>query len=218
MSKIKVGDITIENGSISYSQSMTVNNGSMSFTQSSSSQQIQHSASSHTTIPNATAPVQKNNGDTLLNQLPSNKWLYVGGGFASIVVGVIALPFSFIGVPFVGTGIGLLVLGLIKTLQTNKQKSLTDKKDAEMGKENEQTLLNFFEQNNKNWMFEELEKNNVLPVEPLLLTLKVLVDDGQVIEDMNEETGEWFYHLNNEHKKESDQPLSLENRLKNMRS
>ena len=221
MSKMKVGEITIENGKISFSQQ-------------SSSQTIQTSTTTTTTIPHENSfahPVAQQSTDApstdeLLDKLPSNKVVLYGGGLSLLGIGALLLanPFSLplfvslAGVPLVSVGGGACVLGLMKGQRQKTKAKIQAKEDGKVKEENQDKLLAFFRGNERQWKFEELEKENILETEALLITLKILVDENRIIEDMDTSTGEWFYIINKEHKKESTQPQTLEDRLKNMRS
>ena len=221
MSKLKVGDITIENGSISFS-----NHSSSQSVQTSTQQSMGSFGQPHSAVP--PQQFQKidsthNSSEDLISKIPDNKALLFGIGGVFTAVGASVLYFtqgviSLVAFPLLSIGIGGFILSFVKGRYQAKKLAIQDEKDSKIKKQNEEAVLEFFRKNDQQWTVEDIDSKKLMSSENLLITLKLLVDTQRLIEDMDPQTGNWFLILNKEHKKESAQSLTLEERLNNMRS
>ena len=206
MSKLKVGNITIENGQIS-------------FQQQSSSQQVQQTGlPSH--VPQTQLPEQANLAETI-ERLPNSNVLWFGGGALSICAGVVVpmiYPLlSLLAIPMLSLGIFLVGVGVLKIRFKNNKTRETKTKIQHAQKEHKELLLNLLKKKNIEWTFEQIEENVALQQQEILLALKSCIEEQLIEEELNTDTAEWFYVLQKEKFKER-QPQSLDERLKNLKS
>ena len=199
MSKLKVGDITIENGSISFSQHQTTQ------TTHSHPQEI------------AQKPQQESSLKETMANIPGSPFLWTGTAIVSPVIGagilVFANPFFKIhAVPLIFFGILSFGVVFVKKSHTKTlaQKAKTHKQNLLL--EHKNTLRSVLKNNSEAWTFEKLSDETKLSQEDLLLALKAYVDEKQVEEELDTTTGDWYY-VWQEPQKELVRPKSLDERL-----
>ena len=200
MSKLKVGDITIENGSISFSQQQTTS--------------IETPASHHT-------PHEESNLKETMASIPGSPILWIGASIVSPIIGValwfyaasllliLAPPLFFFGMFSAG-------VALVKRshTRTTKQKTLMQKKHLLL--ENKKKVLSTLKNQNERWTFENISEKLDLQQEDLLIALKACVDEKQVEEELDTDTGDWYY-VWQESEKKYVRPKSLDERLQEMK-
>ena len=206
MSKLKVGNITIESGQISFQQ------------QSSSQQVQQTNLPSH--VPQTQLPEQASLTETI-DKLPNSNVLWFGGGALAVCAGVVVpmmyplLP--FLAIPIVSLGFFFFGVGVLKIRFKNNKKIETKAKIQHAQQEHKELLLNLLKKKNIEWTFEQIAENIALQQEEILLALKSCIEEQLIEEELNTDTAEWFYVLQKEKNKER-QPQSLDERLKNLKS
>ena len=81
--------------------------------------------------------------------------------------------------------------------------------------ENKSYLLSVLENKSERWTFEKISDETTLSQEELLVTLKACVDEKKVEEELDTDTGDWYY-VWQEPQKEIVRPKSLDERLQEM--
>jgi hypothetical protein len=120
-------------------------------------------------------------------------------------------------IPIVCLGFFLFGVGILKSRFKNKKQLETKANIQHAQKEHREILLNLLKQKNIKWTFEKIAENIALKQEKILLALKGCIEEQLIEEELNTDTGEWFYVLQEKKQKEI-QPQSLEERLKNLNS
>ena len=204
MSKLKVGDITIENGSISFSQHQTTNS---SLPQSSPTPQPEPSKESSLK-------------ETMAN-VPGTPILWTGAAIVSPLIGSGILLFAdslflIFAVPLLFFGFFCLGIAFVKKSQAQRLEQKEEEHKHNVSLENKSNLLSVLENKSEKWTFEKLSDETTLSQEDLLLALKACVDDKQVEEELDTTTGDWYY-VWQEPQKEIVRPKSLDERLQEMK-
>ena len=202
MSKLKVGDITIENGSISFSQHQTTN----------------------TTPPLPQETTQKSQQESNLKEtmanIPGPPILWVGISILSPVIAAALLMlagslFYIFTIPLVFFSIFSVGVAFVKKSQAKGLEQQEKEHKQNVSLENKSKLLSVLENKSETWTFEKISDATKLSQEDLLLALKACVDEKQVEEELDTTTGDWYY-VWQEPQKEIVRPKSLDERLQEM--
>jgi len=207
MAKLKVGDITIENGSISFSQHQTTN------ILTTNTEPVPTAPSQHT-------PHKESNLKETMVKIPGSPLLWVGLAIlspaialiVSITFGTFLLVFAM---PFVFFGIFSIGVAFVKRAhaQTLKKKALVHEQNLLL--DSKSKLQSVLEKEGEKWTFEKIADKIELSQEELLLALKACIDEKRVEEELDTNTGDWYY-VWQEPEKEVLRPKSLDERLQEM--
>lgn len=202
MSKLKVGDITIENGSISFSQHQSTNTEPAPVSRP------------HTTH-------KESNLKETMAKMPGPPFLWVGAAILSSVIGVALWSFvrSLILIfapPLVFFGIFSLGVAFVKRTHAQNLERETQKNEQNLVQEQKAKILAVLENKSEQWTFEKLCTTLELPQEDLLIALKACVDEKQVEEELDTNTGDWYY-VWQEPEKQHLRPRSLDERLRDIK-
>ena len=128
--------------------------------------------------------------------------------FMSPLVVIFAVPLVFF---------GLFCCGVAFLKQSNKL-LVEEKHDQEEQKsleKHKEILLAALQQKDIKWTFEALKKNLSIPAEELIFALKSCIQEQRVEEELDTDSGEWFY-VWQAPGKITERPKSLDERLQEM--
>ena len=202
MSKLKVGDITIENGSVSFSQQQTTN-------------------IEPTPPPSHHTPHKESSLKETMASIPGPPILWIGLAILSPIIG---LSFSIFlsslllifAAPFVFFGIFSLGVAFVKRSHAQKLDQKTRTQEQNLILDNKNKVLSILENKREKWTFEKITDTVELSQEELLIALKACVDEKQVEEELDTDTGDWYY-VWQEPEKKNLRPKSLDERLQDIK-
>ena len=199
MSKIKVGDITIENGHVSFSQQSTTTTGIQPTSQK-------------------TSPPRKESSlkETML-ALPGPSILWFLAAIASPVLGAALWMFMsplvvIFATPLVFFGLFCFGVAFVKQSKKVLVEEKHDQQEQKSQEKHKEILLATLQQKDMQWTFEALKKNLSIPAEELIFALKSCIQEQCVEEELDTDSGEWFY-VWQAPQKITERPKSLDERL-----
>ena len=223
MSKLRIGQIIIENGNITFQQqsSTEFQSSQTDFHSVQSFQSIQSSYSTvhQPTVQNSTEKPTLRSIASLVGGSPS---LWITIGFISLTGGIILTALFLLNIlsvfaflpctPLLGLGVSSIAMGIIKSIVAKRVHVEKAQIDDAAQSEDKAKILSLLTGETE-WTFEKIEERMDLPTKDLLVLIKKLMDQGQIVEELNEKTGNWFYVLGDASKK-LETPQTIEERLR----
>lgn len=202
MSKLKVGDITIENGSISFSQQQTTN--------------IEPAPPP----PTHHTPHKESSLKETMASIPGPPILWMGLAIVSPIVGiVVSITFStflfLFAMPLVFFGIFSFGVAFVKRSHTQTLEEETIVREQNLLLDSKNKLQTVLKNKGEKWTFEKIADTVDIAQDELLLALKACIDEKQVEEELDTTTGDWYY-VWQDPEKEVLRPKSLDERLQEM--
>jgi hypothetical protein len=204
MAKLKVGDIIIDHGTVTF-------HGSPGVAHLASSPLSQPLRSTNSTLQ-------------LLRRLPIHGPYLVAGGVGGVLIGLLLTSLSwspmlspeaslFRGTPFCFLGLGMIALGVTKIIVDKTQRQMQGNYDdiLQQRMARLRPLLATISPYNT---VEYLTKTAHMTEEAVVDTLFIMQKQEMIEEDLNFENAEWYYYLSNKERntKEQTKYMTLEQR------
>jgi hypothetical protein len=144
----------------------------------------------------ASSPRTPDGLDALAN-VPFGHRLLVGagGGLVAVAVTLLAVTQVVAAVPLLFTGIGVVVVGLLKRRALGRQAAARTRAEAQELGDHAARLRPLLGEAKPEQTVEWIAERSGLPEEAVVRTLVFMRDRHEAVEELNTETGEWYYGL-----------------------